>query len=58
MKAGDRVRVVNPESEWAGISGLFLFVNKHGRIVVRLDDCRLHVDFEPHDLELEEIADG
>ena len=58
MKPGDRVKVISAESEWWGMAGLMLFCNRQGRPVVRLDNCGLDVDFDPHELELEALVDA
>ena len=56
MQRGDRLKVIDPDSEFFGIAGVMLGVTREGRVVVILDNCHLHVDFDPHALELEELV--
>ena len=56
MRYGDRVTVVNRESEWLGCRGVMNGVYLNGTVSVILDRTGWEISLEPHDLELEELS--
>ena len=56
MRFGDRLIVINPESEWLGCRGVMNSLYLNGTVSVILDKTGWEVSFEPFDLELEELS--
>ncbi len=56
MKFGDRVMVVNQESEWLGCRGVMNGIYLNGTVSVILDRTGWEIGLEPFDIELEELS--
>ncbi len=51
MKYGDKVRIINPDSEWIGLTGLMNGTYLDGSISVVFDHTHWEVSFDPFDIE-------